>query len=246
MTVMLTGGCGAAMEAAWRSCSGIDTETSHWQYSAMPDDERYSLTELADLAGVTPRTVRYYLAQGLLPSVGQTGPGSKYGTHHLMRLRLIRRLQGEHLPLAEIRRRLEGLSDADIVTLSTVDEPAAPTDSALDYLRTVLAAPSGPARMSVAVPPPPGPMAASASFAQPLMRRTEAAETAPRYPSDAPAASTVAPTATPAPAERSQWERIALAPDVELHIRRPLTRTQQKGIDRLVTIARELLEEDRS
>ena len=44
----------------------------------MPDDDRYSLTELADLAGVTPRTVRYYLAQGLLPAVGQSGPGSKY------------------------------------------------------------------------------------------------------------------------------------------------------------------------
>ncbi|MFP5342808.1 MAG: MerR family DNA-binding transcriptional regulator, partial [Candidatus Limnocylindria bacterium] len=27
---------------------------------------RYSLTELADLAGVTPRTVRYYINQGLL------------------------------------------------------------------------------------------------------------------------------------------------------------------------------------
>jgi hypothetical protein len=60
-----------------------------------------------------------------------------------------------------------------------------------------------------------------------------------------------APAGGPPPAaaqtvERSQWERIALAPDVELHIRRPLTRAQQKGIDRLVTIARELLEEDRS
>ena len=30
----------------------------------MPDDERYTLTELADLAGVTPRTVRYYIGQG--------------------------------------------------------------------------------------------------------------------------------------------------------------------------------------
>jgi hypothetical protein len=48
------------------------------------------------------------------------------------------------------------------------------------------------------------------------------------------------------PIERSQWERIALGPDVELHIRRPLARAQQKGVDRLVTIARELLEEDRS
>jgi len=60
--------------------------------------------------------------------------------------------------------------------------------------------------------------------------------------------------ATPAPAstqdtapplERSQWERIALAPDIELHIRRPLSRAQNKQVDRLVTIARELLEEDR-
>ena len=46
------------------------------------------------------------------------------------------------------------------------------------------------------------------------------------------------------PVERSQWERVVLAPDVELHVRRPLSRTQNKRVDRLVTIARELLEED--
>ncbi|MEJ7695559.1 MAG: MerR family transcriptional regulator [Candidatus Limnocylindrales bacterium] len=38
-----------------------------------PPDARYTLTDLADLAGVTPRTVRYYLAQGLLPTVGAAG-----------------------------------------------------------------------------------------------------------------------------------------------------------------------------
>jgi hypothetical protein len=56
-----------------------------------------------------------------------------------------------------------------------------------------------------------------------------------------------APPAPPTaqPIERSQWERIVLAPDVELHIRRPLARAQNKQVDRLVTIARELLEEDR-
>jgi hypothetical protein len=61
----------------------------------------------------------------------------------------------------------------------------------------------------------------------------------------APASSTEGDPGAP-PLERSQWERIALSPDVELHIRRPLTRAHQKGVDRLVTIARELLEEDRS
>ena len=59
-----------------------------------------------------------------------------------------------------------------------------------------------------------------------------------------PAPTPVGPSARPG--DRSQWERIVLAPDVELHIRRPLPRAQNKQVDRLVTIARELLEEDRS
>jgi DNA-binding transcriptional MerR regulator len=209
----------------------------------MPEDERHSLTELADLAGVTPRTVRYYLAQGLLPAVGPSGPGSKYDATHLARLRLIRRLQAEHLPLAEIRRRLEGLDDLEIRDLAGQAEPTPPPDSALDYLRTLL---DGPAER-------PSPAVAAASGAPPVappsaqMRRVPSL--ARRLSSEAPAVSMAIAEHLDAPAspplERSQWERIALAPDVELHIRRPLTRAQQKGVDRLVTIARELLEEDR-
>ena len=180
----------------------------------MPDDPRYSLTELADLAGVTPRTVRYYITSGLLASSGRSGPGAKYGDEDLARLRLIRRLQRQHLPLAEIRQRLAGLDDDEVRSLAAEADPG-PMDSALDYLRKVLEP----------APPP-----------APRFRRDQAA---------APASSAEADPAAPA-LERSQWERIALSPDVELHIRRPLTRAHQKGVDRLVTIARELLEEDRS
>ena len=188
----------------------------------MPDDERFGLTELADVAGVTPRTVRYYLAQGLLPAVGQSGPGSKYDTGHLARLRLIRRLQAEHLPLAEIRRRLDGLADDEIRSLAGNAEPAPPTESALDYLRSVLA----PADPSV---PSPAPDAVGERFEEPSASKST---TVPAVPSVQQI-------------DRSQWERIVLAHDVELHIRRPLARAQNKQVDRLVTIARELLEEDR-
>ena len=38
----------------------------------------YSLIELSKLADVTPRTIRYYIAQGLLPSPGQLWSGSVY------------------------------------------------------------------------------------------------------------------------------------------------------------------------
>ena len=195
----------------------------------MPADDHYSLTELADLAGVTPRTVRYYLAQGLLPAVGQSGPGSKYDPDHLARLRLIRRLQGEHLPLAEIRRRLDDLADDEIRDLAGRPDPAPSTGSALDYLRTVLGdgPGGGPGRSRLL------------RTAVPAFAPDHAGEAYGATPTPADAQDTAPPL------ERSQWERIALAPDIELHIRRPLSRAQNKHVDRLVTIARELLEEDR-
>lgn len=235
------------MEARWRiGQARLDSATLHCHHAAVPNPDRYSLTELADLAGVTPRTVRYYLAQGLLPASGQSGPGSKYDDGHLSRLRLIRRLQAEHLPLAEIRRRLDDLGDDEIRELAGSGEPEPPADSALDYLRTVLGgAAARPALArpgsNVSVPPP-----LRASMSMPLAEAPAPALAA------APAVRSVPPVAheqdapSAPPIERSQWDRIALAPDVELHIRRPLVRAQQKQVDRLVTIARELLEEDRS
>lgn len=207
----------------------------------MPDNDAalYTIAELADLAGVTPRTIRYYLAQGLLPSPGQTGPGTRYSEMHLARLRLIRNLQAEHLPLAEIRRRLADLDDDQIVALAEQDQPAPPADSALDYVRSLLRETPAPYGRQ------PGPVRALASMSLPAYE---------------PAAMALPPTPAPTsaerlgeshhstakPGERSQWERIVLATDVELHIRRPLGRTQNKRVDRLVTIARELLEEDPS
>jgi DNA-binding transcriptional MerR regulator len=204
---------------------------------APTDAPRYSLTELADLAGVTPRTVRYYMSQGLLPSSGSSGSGAKYGDAHLGRLRLVRKLQREHLPLAEIRQRLAGLDDAAIATLT--DQPsvvADPQDSALDYIRRVLG------------PPPASLMRWPGIGERPAASYALAAESGPPQPSTA-ARAPITLGVEPAPGrnfERSQWERIPLAPDIELHVRRPLPRPLAKQVDRLVSIARDLLEEDPS
>jgi hypothetical protein len=43
---------------------------------------------------------------------------------------------------------------------------------------------------------------------------------------------------------KSTWERIRLSRDVELSIRRPLTREQNKRIDRLLEAARRILSEE--
>ena len=50
--------------------------------------------------------------------------------------------------------------------------------------------------------------------------------------------------AEPATIERSHWERLSLGPNLELHVRRPLGRLEQKRVERLITIARQVLKEE--
>jgi DNA-binding transcriptional MerR regulator len=68
----------------------------------------YKLDELAEAAGVSPRTVRYYVQRGLLPAPPFRGRDTVYGAEHLERLQTIRRLQEQYLPLDAIQAELEG------------------------------------------------------------------------------------------------------------------------------------------
>ena len=173
------------------------------------------LNDLCQQVDVTPRTVRYYIQQGLLPSPG-LGAGARYGSGHLARLRLIRRLQREHLPLAEIRRRLEGLDDHEVHALLEAPRPpdTASTMSAVDYVRAVLGGgtPGVPAQSTSpsSSGPPAAPLAAGGS----------------------PVGSGPVPRAPVS--DRAQWERIALTPDIEVHVRRPLSREDNRRVEKLL------------
>ncbi|WP_434097369.1 MerR family transcriptional regulator [Streptomyces pharetrae] len=73
-----------------------------------PHEVRWSIGELAERAGVTVKTVRFYSDQGLLPETSRsTGGHRRYGPQALERLRLIRSLRTLDLALPEIRRVLE-------------------------------------------------------------------------------------------------------------------------------------------
>jgi DNA-binding transcriptional MerR regulator len=212
----------------------------------MPPESEYSLQDLVDLGGVTPRTIRYYIVQGLLPSPGKAGPGTTYTDGHLNRLRLIRRLQREHLPLAEIRSRLASLDDATVAALVEAPASEPPADSAIDYIRAVLEGDGSPDgalwNRAPDMTPPSSPAAPPAS---PPPSRNAVDLRVPAYRLAEPSQAYAEPPPAPTPApDRSQWDRILLAPDVELHVRRPLGRRQHKRVERLIEIARELLEED--
>ena len=216
---------------------------------------RYAIGDLAGLAGSTPRTIRYYVAQGLLPPPDGVGAGAHYTDAHLARLRLIRRLQRQHQPLSEIRLRVASLADAEIAALVADDaEDEAPPDSALEYLRTILAGQPG---FQVAEAPAGYAELPARTAAPARLRRVVESPRWIRMPGDAmpampamlamSAMPDVAPEPEPEPAtgeQRSQWDRIALTPNIEIHVRRPLGRLENKRVERLITIARQLLREE--
>jgi DNA-binding transcriptional MerR regulator len=82
--------------------------------TSQSDERQYTLQELADSAGVSIRTIRYYIGEGLLPGPEGAGPQSHYTESHAKRLQVIALLKDRFLPLKEIRRELTGLDDAAI------------------------------------------------------------------------------------------------------------------------------------
>src|SRR5256885_3270933 len=86
----------------------------------------WKLAELAEEAGVSPRTIRYYVQRGLLPAPPFKGPDTVYGPDHLLRLRAIRRLQQQHLPLEAIQAELLRRSPEQLRELVTPADPPRP------------------------------------------------------------------------------------------------------------------------
>jgi DNA-binding transcriptional MerR regulator len=180
----------------------------------LPDPDGLDIIALADATGVTPRTIRYYVQQGLLPSPNKRGPGANYDKGLVDRLQLIKRLQRQHLPLAEIRNQLESLDDNGVrEALGGLPELSLP-DSSVAYVRSVLSRePYGSASA-------PGPL---------FSGKPEEAD-----------ALMLPKTAT----TKSTWERVRLSRDVELHVRRPLTRERNKLVDRLLDAAKNIFAEE--
>lgn len=231
----------------------------------MTNETFYTIGELANMAEVTPRTIRYYTTEGLLPPPDTRGRQALYSQDHLRRLQLIARLKEAYLPLGEIKARLVQLTDEQVRQLlaeyGQAPEPTAPT-SAAEYVAQVLtgqALPSAPAAPIDAVG-----MQPRAALAESGEQRIGSQGTVPPRP-PALQVGHVAPAAAPAPAapgsllrklipqrrERDapvalqdapgeSWRRVTLAPGVELHLREPPPPDLRERVERLIAHARDL------
>jgi DNA-binding transcriptional MerR regulator len=177
--------------------------------STMAHENLYTIGELAELAGVTPRTIRYYTAEGLLPRPEPRGQYALYGQEHLLRLQLIARLKAAYLPLGEIKARIEYLDAEQIrALLDEYGDSVVPPTSAADYLAQVRARQQAPQ----SAPHLAERAESYAAAEKPVLSLRPPAAPAPSAPAHAaPAYGFAAPIAAPAAAS-TRTEEAAAAP----------------------------------
>lgn len=197
------------------------------------DADEVTLTEVCAETNESARTVRFYILQGLLAGSTRTGPLARYPRSNIAKIKRIRRLQDQGFNLQQIREELAKAGEADpMMAQQAMEVPVKPVSSAYEYTKNLLGGllagreqsqlPFVPAAMRAPMPMPPPPSPA------PMARSS---------PAD--------PGQTKTGQARSQWERIQLHADLELHVRRPLSPHVNRRLDDLLKVAKQLFTEEK-
>jgi DNA-binding transcriptional MerR regulator len=188
-------------------------------------EEEFLINELAKKAGVSVRTIRYYMAQDLLQAPKTRGRYARFNKNHLDRLELIKNLKDLHMTLAEIKGLIETIGEQKILDQLEKDEPSflephlftaelkmeKSGSAALDYLARI-------------------------SSSQKLFQAKESA----RIPS--PPRQTGRRTAETSPSQQT-WERVQLAPGVELNYLSSFDTENLARIQQLIEDSKKLFEQ---
>ena len=205
-----------------------------WCYEGDMKTDAPSLSELAAASGVEARTIRSWVAQGLLPAPLNRGPAARYPAETLERILAICAMRETlGMPMAEIRKELLVASPDKIEAYALKAQSAGqsrPTTSApdpasaLDYIGTLRAQfASTPARVD------PGP--APTPAIRPPAHGFEALENRLGEGRRRPLRKSLAET----------WLHIPVTPDVSLSVRGPLEAEQQVRLERCADYIRDIL-----
>jgi len=196
------------------------------------EQDKFLINQLARLANVSVRTIRYYIKEGLLPSPEIRGRYSYYDESYLLRIRLIKRLQDAFLPLKEIRLQMEALDIAEIKNLLAEKDEKGILGSKLSHLEyNVL----------------PG-IKETSSAAEYITRILEAHPVVPgkleqtghRQLQPAPSPPLTAKQVLKGADRNDTWRRVEIIPGIELHIKDALYKKHFNIIDRLIEFTKSL------
>jgi DNA-binding transcriptional MerR regulator len=203
------------------------------EHDETSDEISLTIDELSERTQTPVRTVRYYIAEGLLPGPGARGKGASYSEEHLLRLRLIRRLTERRAPLAEIREVMARVTPEEIRALLAEEDARAEALERAEQAQAVSPRAYIAALLDQARAPrsPSQPTSTPRPGAKPS--RYMGIGTAARSGASGPGGMSGAAS------ETSAWRRVELAPGVELHIRLEAEKQNQTLIERLIQVSEE-------
>ena len=194
-----------------------------------------TLEDLSTITGLTLRTLRFYMQEGILQGPDTRGKNARYSQKHLDQLEVIQRLKNLRIPLQEIRHLVNNITPQEIARLrksqekpysnlnedktSYVLEPTTykPGENALDYIRSLENKWNN-----------------YQTFSEPRINASR------NYP-PAPSSSTI-PEDIHYPQFKQQetWTKIIIEDGLELNIRQPKEFEEQEKLVQLVEYARDL------
>lgn len=186
-----------------------------------PQQPQMSLETLEQLTGIPERTIRSYIARGLVPGPRGRGRAASYGDEHLVRLNFVKAVRDAvpyELPLSVLERLVTELPPEQIARIANGQEPV--VAAALDGVDTSLLRRrrSDPSALAEAPPPPPR---LRFSMCPPKDRAPRDDDSAPEEPDEV---------------EDEVWSTIDVTPRLRISMRGPAsaTRSQLKSLARRV------------
>jgi Ca-activated chloride channel family protein len=86
----------------------------------------YLISDLVERTGLAPRTIRSYIARGILPPPVGNGPAAVYGEEHLQRLIAATRMRDEGTSLDDVAAKMKTMSLAQVRAYVRRTEPREP------------------------------------------------------------------------------------------------------------------------
>ena len=226
-----------------------------------------SLEEISEATGVERRTLRSWVAEGLLAPPSKAGRGATYPASNVDRALAVRALQDVHgMQLAEIRKRLMLADEAQIRAWAAEGRtPQLRLSSARDYLRSIDHGRTGRAdprddhlrrlqdqRVAARHEPPEAPWPGAGKKASEWQRSLDKEELWQRKKASVArdlagieALVVVLEASVRVPPGRrargSEWVRIPITPDMELMVRGELAPPDRATLERVADLIRAIL-----
>ena len=192
------------------------------------------ISELAAKTGVSVRTIRYYIEEGLLPQPEIRGKYAVFNEAYLDRLELIKRLKDSYLPLKEIRTLLNTMTEEEIVNyLREFKQDPARTLSSLNSIRE-----RNIDRMEI--------RDNAEEYIDRILQNPKRAAAVQKqnFQMDMPPIRAMEIPSEPAQPVRESWQRIELSDGIELHVREPLNSSRRRLVNRLVELIQNFLSKE--